>query len=73
MGGVKMCDKRCHQAKGKRCACWCKGAFHGMAGLQARLDYFSEFRTVVPPTEEEYNAVVRSRARGVVSDGARPA
>ncbi len=37
MGKVRRCDKRCHQAKGSRCACWCGGAFHGSAGAANRM------------------------------------
>lgn len=38
MGRVRVCDDRCHNAKGSRCACWCGGNFHGAAGEQARAD-----------------------------------
>jgi len=36
MSKVRRCDKRCHQAKGARCRCWCGGAFHGSAGAANR-------------------------------------
>ena len=36
MGRVRKCDKRCHNAKGTRCACWCGGFFHGTAGAANR-------------------------------------
>jgi hypothetical protein len=36
MKRVRKCDRRCHQAKGKRCYCWCGGAFHGEAGAANR-------------------------------------
>lgn len=32
MGKVRRCDRRCHQAKGTRCRCWCGGFFHGAGG-----------------------------------------
>jgi hypothetical protein len=35
MGKVRRCDKRCHQAKGSRCGCWCAGFFHGADGAGA--------------------------------------
>lgn len=37
MGRVRRCDRRCHQAKGIRCRCWCGGAFHGSAGAANRV------------------------------------
>ena len=36
MGRVRKCDKRCHNAKGSRCSCFCGGAFHGSAGAANR-------------------------------------
>ena len=36
MGKIRRCDRRCHEAKGKRCRCWCGGAFHGAAGTENR-------------------------------------
>jgi hypothetical protein len=36
MKRVRKCDRRCHAAKGNRCACWCGGAFHGDAGAANR-------------------------------------
>ena len=36
MGKVRRCDKRCHNAKGLRCRCWCGGFFHGSAGVANR-------------------------------------
>ncbi len=36
MGKVRRCDKRCHDAKKRRCRCWCGGAFHGTAGTANR-------------------------------------
>ncbi len=35
MGKVRHCSSRCHNARGKRCACWCQGAFHGVDGAGA--------------------------------------
>jgi len=32
MGKVRHCGKRCHEAKGTRCKCWCGGFFHGTGG-----------------------------------------
>jgi len=32
MGKVRRCDKRCHEARGARCTCWCGGFFHGADG-----------------------------------------
>ena len=29
MSKIRVCDKRCHQAKGEKCRCWCNGYFHG--------------------------------------------
>jgi hypothetical protein len=36
VGKVRRCDKRCHNAKGPRCRCWCGGFFHGSAGAANR-------------------------------------
>ena len=36
MGKIRRCDRRCQEAKGTRCRCWCGGAFHGAAGAQNR-------------------------------------
>ena len=36
MGKVRRCDKRCHEAKGTRCRCWCGGFFHGSGGANNR-------------------------------------
>jgi len=33
---VRKCDRRCHEARGKRCACWCGGSFHGTGGAANR-------------------------------------
>ena len=35
MGRVRRCDSRCHNAKGKRCRCFCGGFFHGVNGAGA--------------------------------------
>jgi len=35
MGKVRRCDKRCHEARGTRCTCWCGGFFHGADGAGA--------------------------------------
>ena len=35
MSKVRLCDKRCHEAKGTRCRCWCHGMFHGKKGVQS--------------------------------------
>lgn len=36
MGRIRRCNGRCHNARGKRCLCWCGGAFHGAAGADNR-------------------------------------
>jgi hypothetical protein len=37
MGRVRRrCDRRCHNAKGTRCRCWCGGTFHGAGGAGNR-------------------------------------
>ena len=36
MTRIRKCNRRCHEAKGKRCGCWCKSAFHGTAGAENR-------------------------------------
>lgn len=36
MGRVRRCDSRCHNARGRRCRCWCGGYFHGSAGSANR-------------------------------------
>ncbi|MDD5700406.1 MAG: hypothetical protein PHU23_00020 [Dehalococcoidales bacterium] len=33
---IRLCDKRCHQARKPKCNCWCGGAFHGAAGAANR-------------------------------------
>lgn len=35
---IRRCDKRCHEAKGSRCRCWCKGYFHGAKSAQQRRE-----------------------------------
>jgi len=35
MGKIRRCNRRCHEAKGSRCRCWCSGAFHGVNGAGA--------------------------------------
>ena len=35
MGKIKKCDSRCHNAKGKRCKCWCEGRYHGLGNEKA--------------------------------------
>ncbi len=35
MGRVRKCNRRCHQAKGTRCRCWCGSFFHGKDGAGA--------------------------------------
>ncbi len=32
MGRRRTCGKRCHEARGTRCACFCSGFFHGSGG-----------------------------------------
>ncbi len=29
MSQMRRCDRRCHEAKGRRCKCICDGFFHG--------------------------------------------
>jgi hypothetical protein len=36
MGRVRRYDRRCHEAHGSRCRCWCGGFFHGSAGAANR-------------------------------------
>lgn len=36
MKRVRKCNRRCHEARGKRCGCWCGGALHGTAGAANR-------------------------------------
>jgi len=36
MGKVRRCDRRCHEAKGTRCRCFCGGFFHGAGGAANR-------------------------------------
>jgi hypothetical protein len=39
-GRIRRCDSRCHNAKGKKCACLCQGIYHGAiwrGGLNALL------------------------------------
>jgi len=36
MTKVRRCDRRCHNARGPRCRCWCGGLFHGSAGAVNR-------------------------------------
>ena len=41
MGKVRHCGKRCHEAKGTRCKCWCGGFFHGSGGASNRTALLS--------------------------------
>lgn len=34
----RRCDARCHNSKGHRCKCWCRGRFHGVRGTGARMN-----------------------------------
>jgi len=35
MKRTRRCDARCHNAKGKRCTCWCGGLYHGVGHKKA--------------------------------------
>lgn len=37
MGKIRRCDRRCHNAKGVRCRCWCGGYYHGAKGTANRI------------------------------------
>jgi len=41
MTRLRRCDKRCHEAKGTRCKCWCGGFYHGEKG-KANREAFKE-------------------------------
>jgi len=36
LGRGRRCDSRCHEAKGTRCTCICKGIFHGVPYFAGR-------------------------------------
>jgi hypothetical protein len=40
-GGVRRCDKRCYEAKHKKCTCICGGKNHGV-GLQKAMENVRE-------------------------------
>ena len=35
MGRVRVCSRRCHEARGTRCKCICQGFYHGRDGSGA--------------------------------------
>jgi hypothetical protein len=47
MGRVRRCDRRCHEAKGTRCRCWCGGFFHGAGGAANRADLKEGVRNLI--------------------------
>ena len=36
MSKIRKCDSRCHNARGRRCRCWCGGSLHEAAGAVNR-------------------------------------
>jgi hypothetical protein len=59
MGRARSCDKRCHNAKQKRCSCWCGSRFHGsVAAARAAREEFLEKHGVLAKTELEYEELV---------------
>lgn len=36
MSKIFICNSRCHNAKCKRCECWCEGRYHGLGTEKAR-------------------------------------
>lgn len=59
MGKLRKCDGRCHNAKHPRCACWCRGVFHGAGAEAARKAFIEAFGVKdLPATQEEFaNAI----------------
>lgn len=64
MGSVRTCDHRCHRARNSRCACWCRGLFHGVS-KQAARDALVKELGALPRTEEELHELFRKA--GIVS------
>lgn len=59
---MRVCGKRCHTARGSRCACWCGGAFHGQGGSTARAELLESCRQaglpeLIPTTAEKFSRV----------------
>jgi len=40
MGRVRVCSRRCHEARGTRCKCICGGFYHSAAGATNRAALF---------------------------------
>ena len=60
MGKVRVCGKRCHNAKRAACRCWCGGVFHGEAGELARHEFRQTFDVdKVPTTERAFDDLTR--------------
>lgn len=52
MGKVRVCGKRCHNARRPRCGCWCGGIFHGAGAESARQAFREAFQVDKVPTTE---------------------
>lgn len=39
---TRRCDSRCHNAKGKRCKCWCQGRHHGLGTVMAETIFLED-------------------------------
>jgi len=54
MGRIRRCDRRCHQAKGTRCACVCQGFYHGKNEAMNRQALSEMTEEEVKKTLEEH-------------------
>ncbi len=49
-GVTRRCDRRCHEAKGKRCRCCCGGKNHGV-GLNQAIENAAEIVRLAAASE----------------------
>jgi hypothetical protein len=62
MSSHRTCGKPCHQAKERKCDCWCGGMFHGEEGRAARDAFVAEFGGRDVPSVEDVGNLFWSRA-----------
>lgn len=62
MPKTRICGKQCHNAKTKKCRCWCGGTFHGSEGEAARATFATSFSlSKLPTTEAAFKALTQPR------------
>jgi len=54
MGRVRVCSRRCHEARGTRCKCICLGFYHSSAGAANRQALHEQTEEEVRKTLEQH-------------------